>query len=242
MNYGIIYCAYNKINQKRYIGQTIQRLSERKAAHYSKDKEIYFHRALHKYAESDWEWSVIDTAENKEELDQKEIYWIAYYKTTNSEYGYNILSGGSNTHQTKDQIRYARDKFVQQYSSNKNITKTIRNIKCIETDQIFKNAAEASRAINVHHSHIVAAANGNLKSAGGYHWEWCINIALFPNAIYCKELDKVYLNYNDACKQDHFSGTHLSRALKNKVLLVSMPDILFIKLMNNFFLNYATTK
>ena len=56
--YGIIYCAYNKVNQKRYIGQTIQLLCERKGAHYSKDPDIYFHKALHRYAENDWEWCV----------------------------------------------------------------------------------------------------------------------------------------------------------------------------------------
>ena len=216
MSYGIIYCAYNKINQKRYIGQTTQRLSERKAAHYSKDKEIYFHKALHKYDENDWEWFIIDTAENKEELDNKEIYWISYYDTMNAACGYNILPGGSGALPTQEQIRYARDKFVQEYGSIKNTTKTVKNIKCVETGHIFKTAAEASREMNVHHSHIVAAANGKLKSAGGYHWEWCVDISLFPNAIYCKELDKIYLNYNEARIQDHFSGTHLSRAFKSQ--------------------------
>lgn len=216
MNYGIIYCAYNKINQKRYIGQTIQRLSERKAAHYSKDKEIYFHKALHKYAEDDWEWSIIDTAETKEDLDNKEIYWISYYDSQNPKHGYNILAGGSNPLSTQEQIRYARDKFVQEYGSIKQGSKTLKNIKCIETNQVFKNAAEASREMNIHHSHIVAVANGKLKTAGGYHWEWCIDISLFPNAIYCKELDKIYLNYNDAQKQDHFSGTYLNRAFKTQ--------------------------
>ena len=88
--YGIIYCAYNKVNQKRYIGQTIQRLCERRVAHYTKDPQIYFHRALHKYDKEDFEWSVIDVAQSKEELDQKEKFWIKQYNTLDPTRGYNL--------------------------------------------------------------------------------------------------------------------------------------------------------
>ena len=87
---------------------------------------------------------------------------------------------------------------------------------CLETRQIFKTAAEASRQMNIHHGHITEAANGKLKTAGGYHWQWCIDISLYPNAIYCLELDKMYLSYNEAKNEDHFSGTFLSRAFKDQ--------------------------
>ena len=70
--------------------------------------------------------------------------------------------------------------------------------------------------MNISHSHITEAANGKLKSAGGFHWEWCIDISFYPNALYCKELDKIYLSYNEARTQDHFSGTHLGRASKEQ--------------------------
>ena len=212
--YVIIYCAYNKVNQKRYIGQTIQKLCERRAAHYTKDPEIYFHRALHKYSKDDFEWSIIDTAYSQEELNEKEIYWIKKYDTLNPIYGYNLLSGGQGGKPTKEQIQYARNKFVEKYSSDAKHLKQVKNIKCIETGKIYKTAAEASRETNVHHGHITEAANGKLKTAGGYHWEWCIDIGLYPNAIYCLELDKMYLSYNEARNEDHFSGTHLGRAFK----------------------------
>lgn len=214
--YGIIYCAYNKINQKRYIGQTIQLLCERRAAHYSKDKDIYFHRALHKYRIEDWEWTEIDIAYSKEELDEKEKYWIQFYNTLNPDKGYNILPGGSSCRPTQAQIRYARNCFTERYSKENKSTHQMRNIKCIETQQIFKSAAEASRLMHIHHGHITEAANGKLNTAGGYHWEWCIDLNLYPNALYCLELDKLYLTYNEARNQDHFSGTHLGRAYKEQ--------------------------
>lgn len=214
--YGIIYCAYNKINQKRYIGQTIQRLCERKAAHYTKDPNIYFHRALHKYDKDSFEWSVIDIAQSADELDKKEQFWIKQYNTLDPTKGYNLLSGGNGCVPSKEQIQYARNKFVEKYSTAPVHIKHIKNIRCVETGEIFKTAAEASRKMHIHHGHITEAANGKLKSAGGYHWEWCVDINLYPNAIYCLELNKMYLSYNEARIEDHFSGTHLSRAFKEQ--------------------------
>lgn len=212
--YGIIYCAYNKINQKRYIGQTIQRLCERKNAHYTKNPDIYFHRALHKYAKEDFVWSVIDTAQSKNELDEKEAFWIKYYDTLDPTKGYNLLPGGDNKNPTKEQIQYARNKFVEKYSNNSKTVKCKKNILCLETGEVFKSAAKASKCTGIHHGHITEAANGKLKTAGGFHWKWYIDISLYPNAIYCLELNKIYLNYNEARNEDHFSGTHLNRAFK----------------------------
>lgn len=214
--YGIIYCAYNKVNQKRYIGQTTQRLCERRSAHYTKDPDIYFHRALHKYNKEDFDWSIIDIAQSAEELDIKEKYWIKQYNTLDPTKGYNILPGGKGNRPTKEQIQYARNKFVEKYSDDVKHVKKKKNIVCLETGQVFKTAADASKQMNIHHGHITEAANGKLKTAGGYRWQWCIDIKLYPNAIYCLELNKMYLTYNEARNEDHFSGTYLSRAFKEQ--------------------------
>lgn len=213
---GIIYCAYNKINNKRYIGQTIQTLEARKKAHYLKNGCPYFHRALLKYNVEDWDWLILENNLTKDELNEREKFWIAYYDTTNSNNGYNIQTGGLGNTPSQEQIRYARNRFIEQYSKNKPEARKARNIKCVETNEIFKNAAEASRVKGIHHSHICAAARGELKTAGGYHWEWCVDISLFPNAIYCLELDKIYFSYNEARNLDNFSGTFLSRAFKEQ--------------------------
>lgn len=231
--YGIIYCAYNKVNQKRYIGQTIQLLGQRKNGHYSNDKDIYFHRALHKYKKEDWEWSVIDTANSKEELDEKEKYWIAFYECCNPDKGYNILEGGNGVRPSQEQIKYARDNFVKLYSNNEEKEIKIRkNILCVETGIVYKSAAEASRQTGIHHSHMVAVANGKLKTAGGYHWEWCIDVNLYPNALYCVELNKVYLTYNEAKRRDHFSNVNLNRAFKKQGSPFQYAGYTFYKLNN----------
>lgn len=95
--YGIIYKATNTVNGKVYIGQTIKTLEKRKLEHIklSESKsDLYFHRAIRKYKKSNFIWDEIDTANNRKELNLKEIRWIREYKSCNSIYGYNMTIGG----------------------------------------------------------------------------------------------------------------------------------------------------
>lgn len=108
----IIYKVINLENQKIYIGQTINSLEHRKNGHYrdancAKKKSIYFHNALLKYPKESFIWEEIETCQTKKELDEREQYWISYYKS--NEIGYNLkaggqLGGGVNSQSTKDKI------------------------------------------------------------------------------------------------------------------------------------------
>jgi len=108
----IIYKVTNLVNQKIYIGQSINSLEHRKSGHYrdarcSKKKNVYFHNALLKYSEDSFVWEVIENCQTKEELDLREQYWISYYKS--NELGYNLkaggqLGGGVNSQSTKIKI------------------------------------------------------------------------------------------------------------------------------------------
>ena len=50
-----------------------------------------FSRAIRKYGKDNFLGYVIDTAKTKEELDQKECYWIKFYDAVN--HGYNTTDG-----------------------------------------------------------------------------------------------------------------------------------------------------
>lgn len=106
--YGIIY-KVTFPNNKIYIGQTIRTLEKRKSAHLThlnnsakKDKKrnYVFYRALQKYGFNNTVWEVIDHADSQEELNEKEIYWIRYYKSYVNfaeSNGYNMTLGGEST-------------------------------------------------------------------------------------------------------------------------------------------------
>lgn len=88
----IIYKITNKINSKIYIGQTIRSIEERWKEHAEKGSALY--RAIHKYGKENFTIEQIDVAVNRDELDEKEKYWIKHYDSTNKKKGYNLTSGG----------------------------------------------------------------------------------------------------------------------------------------------------
>lgn len=93
-----IYIIKNQINGKVYIGQTID-LNRRK---YDHDRtlrlgihhNIYLQREYNKYGKENF---VIETLEEcpVESLDEREIYWINFYKSMKNTNGYNMEGGGN---------------------------------------------------------------------------------------------------------------------------------------------------
>lgn len=93
---GIIYCATNYCNNKKYIGQTKYTLDIRKNGHINdakRNKGFLFHKALIKY-NFDFSWEILESDVLIDELDTKEKFYIELYDTFNSEKGYNLTSGG----------------------------------------------------------------------------------------------------------------------------------------------------
>ena len=98
---GIIYLATFP-NNKYYVGQSFYSLEKRMKEHkYASKKHDYpVYRAIRKYGFENIKWEIIDKANNADELNKKEIYWISYYRSyvgfENSQ-GYNAnLGGGRN--------------------------------------------------------------------------------------------------------------------------------------------------
>lgn len=100
--FGFIYQIKNLINNKIYIGQTTRNLNKRIYEYKSAYNKQFFYNlhllnAFNKYGFNNFEFSIIDTAENIEELNKKEIDYIIKYKSNNKEFGYNIENGGRNS-------------------------------------------------------------------------------------------------------------------------------------------------
>lgn len=91
----LVYLVTNKINGKQYIGKSVASLNQRKSNHYSSAKggsETNFHRALRKYDEESFEWKALTECKSKNELNEKEMFYIEKYNTYKQ--GYNMTNGG----------------------------------------------------------------------------------------------------------------------------------------------------
>lgn len=101
-----IYLITNKINGKKYIGQSIN-IKKRFAEHlrsgqpekYShkneRDINTPIHLAMQKYGIQNFSLTILEECD-KQQLDDRERYWISYYKSNEKQFGYNVLLGGQN--------------------------------------------------------------------------------------------------------------------------------------------------
>lgn len=98
---GIIYSYRNLVNNKRYIGQTInprQRFNQHKSSAFNENDKEYnspLHRAFRKYGYDNFEYTVLAETNDIEILNQLEIMFIKKYNTERPN-GYNIERGGKN--------------------------------------------------------------------------------------------------------------------------------------------------
>lgn len=90
-----IYMIINKVNNKKYIGLTINPIQKRFYAHKNTALNgggYYLHSAMRKYGVDNFSIKIIDTAENISVLKEKEKYYIQKYNTFLN--GYNLTKGG----------------------------------------------------------------------------------------------------------------------------------------------------
>lgn len=94
--YGIIYIITNSINNKVYIGQTIQSLKDRWYGHCRRgfsegERNMKIKRAINKYGKDKFQIKELEKC-NIDMLDTREIYYINLYNSYRE--GYNSTVGG----------------------------------------------------------------------------------------------------------------------------------------------------
>lgn len=99
---GLIYSITNIMNNKKYIGQTLRGFIERynEYKYFIKNKSklnTYLYNSFIKYGFDSFKFEIIDTGNSIQDLNEKEIYYIKKYNTTNRNFGYNLHEGGRNS-------------------------------------------------------------------------------------------------------------------------------------------------
>lgn len=115
---GIIYKITNKVNSKSYIGQTRYTLEFRWKQHIHKQDNTYFHNAIRKYGADSFTREILEEC-NIEDLNSREIFYIAKFDTFNS--GYNLTIGGDGNRRLILDNKYdeIKELYLSGFSSNK---------------------------------------------------------------------------------------------------------------------------
>lgn len=116
-----IYCIENKVNGKKYIGQSIdidKRWKEhKKLLNGKKHTNKYLQYSWNKYGENAFYFSIVELCES-DVLDEKEIYWIDYYNTFKN--GYNLTVGGDGGNTI---AKYSDDEYEKYRAKKRKIHK-----------------------------------------------------------------------------------------------------------------------
>lgn len=90
--YGYIYKTTNLINRKIYVGQ---KKSDKFLGNKYLGSGAILKLAIKKYKIENFNVEFLEECDNQESLNNREVYWINYYGSTNSEIGYNLTQGGT---------------------------------------------------------------------------------------------------------------------------------------------------
>ena len=155
---GFIYKITNKVNGKSYIGQTRYTVEFRWRQHQHKKDNCYFHNAIHKYGVENF---IVETIEecNVEDLNSREIFYIAKYDTFNN--GYNLTIGGDGNRRllfTDSQYDEIEGLYKSGFSSNKIATLFKVDKSTIVKILIQLGVKLRSNKLNINHQEVLEIA------------------------------------------------------------------------------------
>ena len=156
----IIYCYCNKINLKKYIGITKRTLEQRELNHVSEAYNVNclkyntpFKCAIRKYGIKNFDKIIIDYAQNIDEANEKEKFYIKKYNTycyKKDGWGYNATEGG-------DGVKRHYRNILQLDKNNGNVI------------NVFNSVSDAESTLNIK-GHISECINKKIPTVGGYCW------------------------------------------------------------------------
>lgn len=240
--YGFIYITTNHINGKRYIGQK----KYDKNGNWKKylGSGVHLKRAIKKYGKEHFSKEIIEECELKEQLDEREKYWISFYNAVNSNEFYNIASGGDGgdtiSGYSENQKRELSEKLSKMRKGKINLGSlngSSRKVICLNTMKIYDSIVEASQQTGINKIHIQQCCSkktdlhtaGYIKGERGV-WEYYDENKTYSyvpfkrkkyeyiNEVYCINRKETFKNASEAGRLYGISSGSILQCCRNKLL------------------------
>jgi len=222
---GIIYKITCTVNNKVYIGQTIRTMESRFERHIrdaerSENPTIHFQRAIKKYGRDAFKIEKIDEANSQQDLNEKERYWISFYKSTDNNFGYNSALGGEggNTYLNKSPKEMGDIKSKISKSNSGRNNGASKQIKCksvlTNEEHYFDTITECLNFFNIKNKNVIMSRVNN-KCLSLWRNEWLFALenneyidSFENNSLSRRRGTRVILKKGDELKE--FPSKHLA--------------------------------
>lgn len=183
----------NKINNKKYVGITSQKVENRWSNGKGYQENTYFRNAVDKYGWDSFEHLILFTGLNKDKANNYEILLIELFQSNNRDKGYNLTSGGggikgfkmsedtkkkmSESHKGEkhplynknrtDEVKLKISETKKESNNNKrgNNPKA-RKIVCLNTKEFFSCIRDASQKYSIPEANITQCLSRGQKYSG----------------------------------------------------------------------------
>ena len=206
-----IYCYTNKINYKKYVGQSTNLRLRHKEMKYK--NSLSFYSAINKYGIENFDYTVLEYCDVGE-LNDREMHWIEHYQTfpPSLGFGYNLTSGGlrcevsSETRKKQSEIRKSKvDIWEHALTGDKNprFGKSLsdehkQKLSLLHTGEnhwqfgkhVSKETSQKiSQSLSGHHHNLYKKHSGDASKYHGLTWKksrstWTIRIGYGKNLVY----------------------------------------------------------
>lgn len=202
-------------NNKKYIGITCKEVKVRwNNGKGYKENQPLIHNAVGKYGWGNIKHKILFEGLTKDQAEQKEVELIAFYKSNQKEYGYNIESGGK----ARGRVSEETKKKIGDIHRGKKLTLEAR--KKISLAQMGdKNNNYGKHWTEERKKKLSAKTSGENHWMYGKHWSNEMK-KKFSDAnkikILCVEQNKIYESITSASKINNIAGQSISACAKHK--------------------------
>ncbi len=222
---GFIYKITNKINGDLYIGQTKSTIEKRFKQHIKaskKNSNNHFHNAINKYGADNFIVEEIESVLN-EYLNDREVYWINYYKEK-GEATYNTAGGGYNspffykTDEEKSSIaKKSYESFLKNHTEDEILEINKKKSMCGKDNPNFGGSEKHKNGCIEYYKNNKDAHKGkNNPFYGKTHSEETKN--KIRNALIGNK------NNNQKGERNNNYGKHGSNSSNHKEVVIAFPD------------------